>query len=345
MPPKLDHVRYVRTRGKLYAYFNTGRKNRKGRPEYAPMPDPASASFYQSYAAFKAARESRGKPADTFEKLADDYQGSAEFASKAEGTRKGYRSILLQAVQLLGEFPVDAIDRAMIQMILDKREWGGAKQNLFVASIGAVYKWGRGRNRTENNPTKGISVAETGEHIAWPEDALERGLADQGRGGLAIALMLYTGQRIGDVCAMRWDHIKGGAIHVRQQKTGKRLVVPLHADLRARLEQTPRTGLTILVGGKGEPAKTQAIRDEVKALAAVPGLRPHGLRKNAVIALLRARCTVAEVAAITGQTYALVEYYARQIDQERMAEAAILRWEQNGHVQRGLQHPKQGVEN
>lgn len=344
MPPKLEHVRYVRTRGKLYAYFNTGRKNRAGRPEYAALPDPRSASFYQSYAAYKAARDSRAKPTYTFGAMADEYQNSKEFGARAEGTRRTYRSIIRTAAELLGEFPIEAIDRSMIQLILDRRDWGGAKRNLFVAVIGLIYKWGRGRGKTNSQPTKGIEQSETGEHAAWPDDVLEEALQAEGRAGLAVALLLYTGQRIGDVCKMRWSAIKGGSITVTQQKTGKRLVIPLHAELRARLEQTPKAGMTLLVGDTGKPVGTQVIRDEVKALAGKADLKPHGLRKNAVIALLRAQCSVAEVAAITGQSYALVEYYARQIDQEKMAEAAIYRWEQSGDMQRGLQHRSQIVE-
>lgn len=343
MPPKLDHVRYVRTRGKLYAYFNTGRKTRKGQPEYAPLPDPRSAAFFQSYAAFKAAREARGKPSYTFAVLADEYQNSREFAARSEGTRKTYRSIIREAVKLLGDFPLEVIDRKMIQAILDKREWGGGKRNLFVAVIGVLYKWGRARGKTDASPTHGIAQAETGEHLAWPDDVLEEALRAQGRPGLAVALMLYTGQRIGDVCKMRWSAIKDGAITVTQQKTGKRLVIRLHANLLAVLDRTPKAGMTLLVGENGKPVGTQTIRDEVKALARREGLKPHGLRKNAVIALLRARCTVAEVAAITGQSFALVEYYARQIDQERMAGAAIYRWEQSGDTQRRLQHREKGA--
>lgn len=341
MLPKLKHVRYVRTRGKVYAYFNTGRKTRDGRPEYAAMPNPASASFFQSYAALKGARDARAKPSYTFAKLVKEYQGSAEFAAKSDGTRKTYNSILKQAVDLLGDFPLEAVDRTAIQMILDRSEWGGGKHNLFVAVIGVIYKWGRARGRTESQPTQGIAVAETGEHAAWPNDVLEEALRAEGRPGLAVALLLYTGQRIGDVCAMRWSAIKGDALTVTQQKTGKRLVIALHAELRAVLERAPKTGMTILVGDKGRPVSTQTIREEVKALAGREELKPHGLRKNAVIALLRARCTVAEVASVTGQSFKLVEYYARQIDQERMAEAAILRWEQSGDMQRKLQHGSQ----
>lgn len=344
MRPKLEHVRYVITRGKVYAYFNTGKKLR-GRTVYARMPEPSSASFFQSYAAFKAARDSMGKQNHTFARMVAEYRKSDAYTKRiSDGTRKTYRSILGAAEGLLGDFPTQVIDRPMIEMILEENEWGAGKQNLFVAVVGAVYKWGRANGKTDAHPTREIARAETGERMAWPDDVLEAGLAAGGRAGLAIALLLYTGQRIGDVCNMRWADIKGRSIRVTQQKTGKRLTIPLHGELLVELERHGKRGITLLTGESGKPIGTQPIRDEIKALAAKhghPDLLPHGLRKNAVMALLRAGCSVAETAAITGQTYTLVEYYARQIDQERMAESAILKWEQSAPVQRLLKSAPQ----
>jgi len=57
------------------------------------------------------------------------------------------------------------------------------------------------------------------------------------------------------------------------------------------------------------------------------GLVFHGLRKSAVVFLLEAGCTDAEVSAITGQSRAMVEHYARQVNQKKLAAAAVLKWE------------------
>jgi len=54
---------------------------------------------------------------------------------------------------------------------------------------------------------------------------------------------------------------------------------------------------------------------------------PHGLRKNGVIALLEAGCSVPEVAAISRQSLQVVEYYGKRRDQNKLGDAAILRWE------------------
>ena len=56
----------------------------------------------------------------------------------------------------------------------------------------------------------------------------------------------------------------------------------------------------------------------------------HGLRKSAVVMLLEAGCTTAEVASITGQSYEMVEHYAKQVRQRKLAAAAIAKWENAG---------------
>jgi hypothetical protein len=54
---------------------------------------------------------------------------------------------------------------------------------------------------------------------------------------------------------------------------------------------------------------------------------PHGLRKNAVIALLEAGCSSPETAAISGQSLRVVEHYAKERDQSLMADSAVLKWQ------------------
>ena len=47
------------------------------------------------------------------------------------------------------------------------------------------------------------------------------------------------------------------------------------------------------------------------------------------ISLLEAGCSVPEVAAITGQSYQMVQHYAAGISQRRLGKAAILKLENN----------------
>jgi hypothetical protein len=53
----------------------------------------------------------------------------------------------------------------------------------------------------------------------------------------------------------------------------------------------------------------------------------HGLRKNAVIALLEAGCTEAEVSAIVGMSEQMVRHYSQEISARRLAINAMKKLE------------------
>lgn len=327
--PRLDHVKYVRSKGRVYAYFNTGLK-RDGKPIYNRLPDPASPSFWASYASMKAARQNRAKPSYTVSTACDGYEASSDFKRKAESTQKLYLYALRTIRETLGKFPINDLKRADVQIVLDNALPTPSAHNIFLAVLGVVYKHARREGKTELYPAKDFDKLETGTHKAWPEPVLEAALRSKhDRTRLAAHLLYFTGQRIGDVCKMRWSDVRDGSIHVVQQKTGKRLWIPMLAELRDELDRTPKRGLTILTREGGLPMTQQVIRRELKAHGAAMGVEvvPHGLRKNAVISLLEAGCSVAETAAITGQSYRIVERYAADISQRRMGKAAILKLE------------------
>lgn len=328
-PPRLEYVKSVKARGRWYAYFNTGER-KDGKPVYAPLPPPSSAQFFVAYGRLKAQREKRGRKVYTIADACAGYEESKAFTDRAVNTQKLYRFALRKIDDALGKFPVNDLTRSDIQLVLDNAIKGAGAHNIFLAVLGLVYRHARREGRTDLFPVKDFEKADIGSHSAWPEPVVEAGLrSEHARTRLAVHLLYFTGQRIGDVCKMRWSDVRGDEIHVVQQKTGKRLWIPMLAELRAELERTPKKGITILTREGGLQMTPQVIRRELKAHGALMGeeVVPHGLRKNAVISLLEAGCSVAETAAITGQTYRIVEKYAAQIDQRRMSRAAIVKLE------------------
>jgi integrase len=205
--------------------------------------------------------------------------------------------------------------------------------NLRLGVVGALYKWGRKKKviHPDCEPTKGLEPEKMGEHEPWPDHVLEAALASEtARVKLATHLLFYTGQRIGDVCAMRWSDIRDGQIEIKQQKTGREMSIPIHAKLAAILEQTPRRALTIISSHDGNAILPNAIRLELQAFVKAAfkmKIVPHGLRKNAVNAILEAGCSTAETSAVTGQSLQMVEHYAKKRNQKKLASAAILTWE------------------
>lgn len=148
-------------------------------------------------------------------------------------------------------------------------------------------------------------------------------------------MLYYTAARIGDVCAMRWSDIREDRIEFVQEKTNREMSVPIHGSLAPLLAGTKRTGLTILATDDGRPLKRASLRERIQRFAIAAGYKvvPHGLRKNAVNSLLEAGCSVGETSAISGQSLAVVEHYAKRRASNRMGSAAILKWE--GHNRNG----------
>lgn len=129
---------------------------------------------------------------------------------------------------------------------------------------------------------------------------------------------------------MKWGDIQDGVLHVIQQKTRKELFIPVHSELAKELSRHDRR-LGPILGRLPTKHHVEQIRQAVKALAKAHGFDgvPHGLRKNAVNALLEAGCTTAETAAISGQSLQLVEYYAKRRDQKKLGRKAMEKWEGN----------------
>ena len=245
--PKLDHVKYVRAKGHVYAYFNTGKK-RDGKPIYARLPAPGSIGFFDSYAAMKGARTKQQAVAYTIADLASDYENSPKFERLAKGSQRLYSITLKRITERLGEFPVNDLQTRDVRMVLDNDMAGPGAHNIFSAILGVIYKWAKERGKTDLRPTEGIERLKVDPHEPWPEGMLEEALkAEHDRTRLAVHLLYFTGQWISDVVAMRWTDITDDGIGIRQQKTGKEVWVPLLSELRDELVRTPKRGFTILV--------------------------------------------------------------------------------------------------
>lgn len=354
-PRKIEHVKFVTNKksGREYPYFNTGQKRASGAVIYARLPALASPDFWPAYAAQMAARTKRAKgTAYTIRNLCHDYERSKFFAAKAPNTQTLYSLTIKRILAALGDYPVDDLQKEDLDLVLENDQSGPGAHNIFLAVLGILYRYARRKGLTKLRPTEDLEKMDIGEHEAWPEQLVEAGLAaDHARTRLAIHLLFFTGQRIGDVCKMRWSDIRGDAIFVLPQKTRRKhktpLRIPLLGELRTELERTPKRGLTIITNHLGQPMGDQVIRREIKKFGAAHGhdVVPHGLRKNAVIALLEAGCTVAETAAITGQSFQMVEYYARQVDQRKLGSAAILKLENRRGTGKPAGKPAQKASN
>lgn len=85
---------------------------------------------------------------------------------------------------------------------------------------------------------------------------------------LAMDLAVVTGQRVGDLCEMRWEDIKGGYLYIEQRKTGAKLAIPTTLCINAlgiSMEDTLSRcrellgGATIIASTRREPLSSGTI--------------------------------------------------------------------------------------
>ena len=108
----------------------------------------------------------------------------------------------------------------------------------------------------DHDPSLGIKRPKTEEIRSWTEAEIavfEQHWPIGTKQRLAFALMLYTGQRRSDVHRMTWADVSDGTIRVVQQKTGRKLMIPLHRDLLAVLAAAERDHVTIINTGVWPP--------------------------------------------------------------------------------------------
>lgn len=334
-------VKRVRARGRTYYYFDTGRKV-DGKLVWGKLPDLKAPGFGEVYAGFLAGRtRAANKPAMlTVSALVDRYQRSREFGDLSESTQKTYNTYLTNVINLIGNAPADEVLGSDVVEIMDKMADRPGAANMTLGVIGSLYAWAssNGRALVKGDPTKGIVGFKKRDYEPWPEALLAAGLsAEDAKVRLAVSLLYFTAQRIGDVAAARWDDIKSGVLHITQQKTGKMLEIPVHPDLMIALGARPNQDRPLIAREDGGHYSRQSIRSWVQTWAAERNHKvvPHGLRKNAVNALLEAGCTVAETASVSGQSLALVEHYAKRRSNRKLAVKAMAK----------LQSPKSEQEN
>jgi len=335
---RLRRLRYVQSfnsAGGTHHYF------RKAGSPRIPLPGlVGSAEFMAAYAdALTAApmpigASKRSKPGSVSLALAE-YFASRTFSNFSGGTPALRRAALERFREQYGHKPLASLPTTFIVALLDTMAPHSA--HTLLKSLRSFMTWCVERKLIPANPTLGIKlkVPKSDGYHTWTEDEVARFEAAHpigSRARLALALGLYTAQRRSDVIRIGRQHIRDGVLTVRQQKTGKVLAIPVHADLAAIIAATPTTDhLTLLTTLTNKNYSPNDFSDQFGRWCDAADLPSrcvfHGLRKAAARRLAEGGCTVHEIAAITGHTTLKeVERYTEAADQVRLARAAIERF-------------------
>jgi integrase len=329
---------YVDRNGKARYYF------RRAGFKSVPLPGlPYSPEFMRAYEdalagqpiAVGAGRTIPG----SMHALAVSYYSSAEYLTLKPKTQRVRRSTIERFCReedangaRNGDKRAALLQRGHVVRFMAARATKPESANVLRNALRALMRHAVDIGLRADDPTrdvKAIRVKSDGYH-SWTEDEIaqfEECHPIGSRARLALALLLYTGQRRSDVVRMGRQHIRDGKIAIQQIKTGRPLRIPMHSALQAIIAETATGQMTFLVAKGDRPFTADSFGFWFRKQCDAAGLRhcsSHGLRKAAARRLAEAGCTTLEIAAITGHAslHEIVRY-TKAADQERLAEEAI----------------------
>jgi integrase len=337
LPPHCEQ--WFDRHGRRRVYFRLGKGKR------TPMPEDASSDeFKVAYAealggAIVARKEGRDRPKEgTLGTLILSYQKSLDYHDLRDTTKTGYQSRLNILTKQHGHrsvsgLTVERIEDKILSPFKDKpgQRLAILKMLRILIQHAIKKKW------LLADPSKGIKRPKSGSIRSWTEDEIAKFEARWPIGTrerLGFALMLFTGQRRSDAHRMTWADTTAWTIRIVQQKTGSKLSVPIHRDLRKVLDLTSREHVTILITAYGRSFTvdgfSQFMRDAIKGAGLPLECQPHGLRKAAGRRLAEAGCSAKEIMSILGhKTMSEAQKYIDDADQEQLAKAAISKLERD----------------
>jgi integrase len=346
---KLDYIKQYYDRHHIKRYEFRPPKRAKHCMKIVRLPGkPGSAEFMAAYA--KAIAQLNGVPAavgsartkpGSMAALIAAFYASSAFTELSEQTQAGYRSYIDAIGREHGDRLVADLEPEHIEKIKAKRASTPAAANKLLRMLRMLMKLAIKMKMRRDDPTFGIGkIKHVGGHQDWGEEGIAAFEARHPLGSkahLAMALMLYTGCRRGDVVAL-------GPANIRRDSTGKQwltytqeknrrrkpvtLTIPVHSELRRVIEATSTIGLkTFLVTQYGKQyAKggfSNFMRDRCDE-AGLPDCSSHGLRKAIARRLAEAGMTPHEIMAITGhKSIKEVERYCAEARQKLMAQSAM----------------------
>jgi integrase len=345
-----DHDRH----GNIRIYYRV-----RGRPKVRLRGTPWTPEFMAEYdeakavAAPKTARSGIG--VGTWRWLCIKYFAECADYKRLDQRTRHVRRLVLEATydepiapgssKFFRDMPLSKMNADAVEVLRDRKLDFPEAANARVKAIRQVYKFGVRKKFTPLNPARDVPYFQTGStgYHTWTVDEVRRfeerhPIGTKAR--LALALLVFTGQRRSDIVRFGKQHVKGGKLNFTQHKGRNRkptkLVLPILPALQSIIDASPCGDLTYLINDLGRAFTDAGFGNKFRDWCDQAGLHhctAHGLRKAGATIAANNGATSRQLMAIFGwETLKEAERYTRAADQLRLAEAAMhmLEAEQNG---------------
>jgi integrase len=271
------------------------------------------------------------------------YLASDQFGNLSASTRRVYRRAFDLMRSTIGKRIIRKLDVDDVALYCAKiaRERAASTADLHLGLISTIWKFSRGfpecRRKGQQNPTIGAErlYKVSKPHEPWPL-SLQLRFLDAASPSLRLAfyLLLYTGQRRGDVIAMKWSDYDGEKLRIWQEKTSEEISIYVHKNLRDLLASIKPVHEQILTSKFKRPFSRQGLTFAVKATLrkiGAPSYTLHGLRKTTAVTLAELGRSEFEIMAVLGhKSPKMAAYYCRKANKSRLNHNAIRAWEMAG---------------
>ena len=211
----------------------------------------------------------------------------------AENTRKQYRIAANKLAPVLIEFSPEQVTPKHVAAIRQHFSAHPAMANRILGFLRSVFHYALDRGMVESNPCIGVRRNREKPRDRYLTDAEYLAIRAAASPDLlpVIDVAYLTGQRIGDVLAIKREHISEDGISFRAQKTGARVLVTMTPDLQAAIEAAkaiPRWVASMYLFSTkrgGRPYAYTTVRDMWNRACAKAGIEDahlHDLRAKAL---------------------------------------------------------------
>ena len=234
------------------------------------------------------------------------------------------------------DFPLPRMTPDAIEVLRDRKMAFPEGANSRVKAIRHVFKWALKKKLCPNNPARDVEYFKsnsTGFHTWTREEVkqFENRHPVGSKARLALALLLFTGQRRADVGRFGRQHVRNGKLtftqHKGRNRNPKQLTLPILPALQRVIAASPCGDLTFLVNDFNRPFTDAGFGNKFRQWCNEAGLRhcsAHGLRKAGATIAAENGATSQQLMAIFGwSSLSMAELYARAADQKRLAESAM----------------------
>lgn len=315
---------------------------------------PGSTEFQTAYDALLASTEAastigrvEGPRPGTYQWLCMQYFRSTDFRELDPKTQHVRRQVIEHtwaepiapgASETFAEFPISKLSTKAVRVLRDRKRDFPQAANVRVKAIRRLFRWALEDEvpGIKSNPARDVSYlrGRLGGFHSWTIDEVEQYEARHPIGctaRLALALLLYTGQRRSDVVLFGRQHVRQGWLRFTQQKNRNRrpitLELPVLPVLQRAIDASKTGDLTFLVNENGQPFTANGFGNKMREWcdqAGLPQCTSHGLRKTGAAIAAENGATAHELMSIFGWlTLKEAERYTRAAEQKKIAGRAM----------------------